>query len=82
MHRNFCHVHYKETSLGPEGQSWDGAYFREIILQKHVIPFLRNPINVLDTNEVIFLHDKAPCMKANAILQKTLVQLSKIELKK
>ncbi|CAF4971574.1 unnamed protein product [Rotaria sp. Silwood1] len=49
-----------------EGQSWDGAYFREIILQKHVIPFLRNPTNVLDTNEVIFLHDKAPCMKANA----------------
>ncbi|CAF3703691.1 unnamed protein product [Rotaria sp. Silwood1] len=52
--------------LKEEGQSWDGAYFREIILQKHVIPFLRNPTNVLDTNEVIFLHDKAPCMKANA----------------
>ena len=27
---------------------------------------LRSPINVRDKNEVIFLHDKAPCMKANA----------------
>ena len=30
------------------------------------MPFLRDPFNVLDTDEVIFLHDKAPCMKANA----------------
>ncbi|CAF1517894.1 unnamed protein product [Didymodactylos carnosus] len=52
--------------LKEDGQSWNGAYFREIILQKHVTSFLRNPINILDTNEVIFLHDKAPCMKANA----------------
>lgn len=49
-----------------DGQSWNRAYFREIILEKHVIPFLRNPDNVLETNEVIFLHDNAPCMKANA----------------
>ena len=26
----------------------------------------RDPSNVLDTDEVLFLHDKAPCMKANA----------------
>ena len=26
----------------------------------------RDPSNVLDTDKVIFLHDKAPCMKANA----------------
>ena len=52
--------------LKEDGQSWDGAYFREIILEKHVITFLCNPINVLDKNEVIFLHDKAPCTKANA----------------
>jgi hypothetical protein len=52
--------------LNEEGQSWDGAYFREIILQQHVIPFLRNPNNVLDTDAVLFLHDKAPCVKANA----------------
>ena len=31
-----------------------------------MIPFLRDPSNVLDTDEVIFLHDKAPCKKANA----------------
>ncbi|CAF4570073.1 unnamed protein product, partial [Rotaria sp. Silwood2] len=49
-----------------QGQSWDGAYFRGIILQQHVIPFLRDPTNVLDTDEVTFLDDKAPCMKANA----------------
>ncbi|CAF1488651.1 unnamed protein product [Adineta ricciae] len=52
--------------LKEEEQFWDGAYFREIILQQHVFPFLRNPNNVLDTDEVLFLHDKAPCMKANA----------------
>ena len=32
-----------------------------------MIPFLRNPSNVLDTDEAIFLHDKASCIKANAI---------------
>ena len=52
--------------LKEQGQSWDGAYFREVILQQHAIPFLRDPKNVLDTDEVIFLHDKAPCMKAYA----------------
>lgn len=52
--------------LKEHGQSWDGAYFRETVLRQHVIPFLRNPMNVLDVHEVVFLHDKAPCMKANA----------------
>ena len=52
--------------LKEQGQSWDGVYFCEIILQQHVIPFLQDSNNVLDTNEVIFLHDKVPCMKANA----------------
>ena len=55
--------------LKEHGQSWDGVYFREIILRQHLIPFLRDPISVLDTNEVIFLQDKAPCMKANATQQ-------------
>ena len=45
----------------PRGQSWDGDYFRQVILLKYIIPFLQNPENVLD---VTFLHDKAPCMKA------------------
>ncbi|CAF5153331.1 unnamed protein product, partial [Rotaria sp. Silwood1] len=46
--------------LKEHGQSCDGAYFRGNRLQEHVIPFLRDPINVLDTNKVILLHDKAP----------------------
>ena len=50
-------------------QSSDGVYFRQIILRQHVIPFLHDPINVLHTNAVIFLRDKAPCMKANATQQ-------------
>ncbi|CAF1483663.1 unnamed protein product [Adineta ricciae] len=52
--------------LKGDGQSWNGAYFRDIILEKHVIPFLHNLVNVVDTDEVIFLPDKALCMKANA----------------
>ena len=49
-----------------KGQSWDGTYFREQILVKHVIPFLKNENNVLSVDEVTFLHDKAPCFKAIA----------------
>jgi len=30
-----------------------------------VFPFLKNEENVIDVGEVIFVHDKAPCMKAN-----------------
>ncbi len=52
--------------LKEHGQFRDGAYFRESILQQNVIPFLRDLANVLDTDEAIFLHDKALCMKANA----------------
>jgi hypothetical protein len=55
--------------LKENGHSWDGNYFRETILRQNVIPFLNNAENVLDTNEVIFLHDKAPCMKALATQQ-------------
>ena len=35
----------------------DERYFRDIILIKNVMPFLKN--------ESIFVHDKAPCMRAN-----------------
>ena len=38
----------------------------ECILQQNVIPFLPDSAKVLDTDEVIFLYDKAPSMKANA----------------
>ena len=46
------------------GESWNGDYFRNTVLADLVIPFLRDPENVLDVNEVTFLHDQAPCMKA------------------
>lgn len=49
-----------------KGQSWDGTYFRDVVLVQHVIPFLKNPGNVLNVNETTFLHDRAPCMKAFA----------------
>jgi hypothetical protein len=34
-----------------------------------VFPFLKNEENVIDVDEVIFVHDKAPCMKANMTQQ-------------
>ncbi len=43
-----------------KGQSWDGQYFRETISENHVIPFLKNEDNVIDVNQVTFVHDKAP----------------------
>lgn len=44
---------------------WTGQYFRDIIFTQNVFPFLKNEENVIDPDEVIFVHDKAPCMKAN-----------------
>ena len=52
-----------------KGESWNGDYFRNAVLADLVIPFLRDPANVLDVNEVTFLHDKAPCMKSIATQQ-------------
>jgi len=49
-----------------KGESWDGGYFREKILTERVIPFLSDPENVLVVGEPVFLHDKAPCMRAEA----------------
>ncbi|CAF1353673.1 unnamed protein product [Rotaria sp. Silwood1] len=48
-----------------KGESWTGQYFRDIVLIENVIPFLKNEENVIDHDEVIFVHDKAPCMRAN-----------------
>jgi len=48
-----------------KGESWTGQYFRDIILTENVFPFLKNKKNVIDPDEVIFVHDKAPCMRAN-----------------
>jgi hypothetical protein len=52
-----------------DGQSWDGAYFRDVILLESVIPFLNDEDNVISVGETIFVHDRAPCMKANATQQ-------------
>lgn len=51
------------------GQSWTAAYFMDTILQQHLIPFLREPDNVIDVDQVTLLHDKAPCFKALAVQQ-------------
>ncbi|CAF5116891.1 unnamed protein product, partial [Rotaria sp. Silwood1] len=41
-------------------ESWTGQYFRDIILTENVFSFLKNEENVIDPDEVIFVHDKAP----------------------
>ena len=52
-----------------KGQTWNGEYFREKVLKSHVIPFLTNKENVKSVKQAIFLHDRAPCMKALATQQ-------------
>ena len=52
--------------IKPRGTSWDGPYFRSVILSQYAIPFMKDPTCVLDVQEATFLHDKAPCMKALA----------------
>ena len=47
---------------------WTGEYFRDTInLTQNVFSFLKNEENVIDPDEVLFAHDKAPCMQANKI---------------
>ena len=48
-----------------KSESWTGQYFRDMILTENVIPFLQNEENVIDLEEVTFVHDKAPRMRAN-----------------
>jgi hypothetical protein len=48
-----------------KSESWTGQYFHDIILTQNVFPVVNNEENVIDPNEVIFVHDKAPCMRAN-----------------
>ncbi len=47
-----------------KGESWTSQCFRDIILTQHVFPFLKNEENAVDPDEVIFIHDKALCMRA------------------
>ncbi|CAM4844297.1 unnamed protein product, partial [Rotaria magnacalcarata] len=48
-----------------KGESWTGEYFRDIILTRNVFLFLKKEDNVIDPDEIIFVHEKAPCMRAN-----------------
>ena len=48
-------------------ESWTGDYFRSIVLAQNVFPFLKNEENVIDLDEVIFVHAKASCMRVNKI---------------
>jgi hypothetical protein len=48
-----------------KGESWTGQYFHDVILMQHVFPFLKDEENVIDPDQVIFVHDKAPCMRTN-----------------
>ncbi len=59
MKKMLCVVKYQE-------QKWNGDYFREVIHAQHVIPFMKNPRNVLDVQNTTFLHDHAPCMSVLA----------------
>ena len=45
-------------------ESWTSQYFRDVILTQHVFSFLKNEENGIAPDQVIFVHDKAPCMRA------------------
>ena len=47
-----------------KGESWRSQYFRDTTLTENVIPFLENEKNVIDVDEVIFVHDKKPYIRA------------------
>ena len=49
-------------------ESWTDEYFCDIILTQNVLFFsLKNEENIIDPDEVLFVHDKAPYMRANKI---------------
>ena len=52
-------------AIKDKDESWTGEYFRGIILTQNVIRFLNNEGNVINSDEVIFVHDKASYMRAN-----------------
>lgn len=60
-----------------QGQSWNGRYFRDIVLTQHVIPFLKSSENVLSIKETTFLHDRAPCM--SALATQNLLKANKVD---
>ena len=36
-----------------------------LVLTENIFPLLKSKKNVIDPDEVTFVHDKAPCMRAN-----------------
>ncbi len=44
---------------------WDFCY---VYLTQNVFAFLKNEENIIDSDEVILVHEKAPCMQANKTL--------------
>lgn len=48
-----------------KGECWTSDCFRDVILTQSVFPFLNNEENVIDPDQVIFVHNKVSCMKAN-----------------
>lgn len=60
-----------------KGESWNGQYFRDVVLVENVIPFLKNKHNVLSVKDTTFLHDRAPCM--SALATQNLLKANKID---
>ena len=48
-----------------KGESWTDQYFCDVILTQNLFPFFNNEENVTDSDEIIFVHDKAPSRRAN-----------------
>ena len=40
------------------GESWTGEHLHEIILTQNAFSFLKNEENIIDPDEVLFVHDK------------------------
>jgi len=48
---------------------------------QNVFPFLRDEENFINPDEVIFVHDKAPCMRANMtqhLIQDNDIKMSRV----
>ena len=49
-----------------KGESWTSQYFRDIVLAQNVFRSLKDEDNVIDPDEVVFVHERAPYMRANS----------------
>lgn len=48
-----------------KSEYWTVRCFRDTVSIQYVFPFLKDGENVIDPDIVIFVLDKAPCMRAN-----------------